>query len=546
MLELLSLFTLAQATPAPETPSITPQESIVTAPFSTREILRPQEVRSLPGSLDQIPVFNSNSPEVVQSPGVLLSTFPSDGMAAPSAHLNYPLEGRFDVFAHHIARGRDANDVRTLYLGMLVNNPSNRPVNIDILQASSYLSQEAPFRDLPAYVANPLGTVYAGPGSRTTSDILRGERQPGWPDHITIPPRSTQILYSLPIPLRDIDDLRNGVPLPQYLVPFPLPVSPSLESADGASALLLNASDSESATLSQPPSGPPPIGNRQPPSNGRTVIMRLSSDGPVYIASLALQAPINPDGSERSPSLSEWQSLLAQGSLAGPRDLAPTPPDRPYLSLRYFYGRVAGVAVGSQWTAQVTDSDDVDFLSIPSPGNALSYGISTLDNGTFGTGQIQSAPLLVRYPDTAYRAHGNYGVHYQITFPLQNNTDTTQSVSLLFQTPLKEPDDEGGLRFLEPPDDRIFFRGTVRLSYKNDYGIPQTQYLHLVQRRGQEGQPLIRLNMPPGDRRLVQVDFIYPPDSTPPQVLTIETGDQWSTVNNPLPSTTTPTAETTE
>jgi hypothetical protein len=29
--------------------------------------------------------------------------------------------------------------------------------------------------------------------------------------------------------------------------------------------------------------------------------------------------------------------------------------------------------------------------------------------------------------------------------------------------------------------------------------------------------------MPPGERRLVEVQFIYPPDSTPPQVLTVQT-----------------------
>jgi hypothetical protein len=31
--------------------------------------------------------------------------------------------------------------------------------------------------------------------------------------------------------------------------------------------------------------------------------------------------------------------------------------------------------------------------------------------------------------------------------------------------------------------------------------------------------------MPPGDRRFVEFSFLYPPDSTPPQVLTISTLD---------------------
>jgi hypothetical protein len=32
--------------------------------------------------------------------------------------------------------------------------------------------------------------------------------------------------------------------------------------------------------------------------------------------------------------------------------------------------------------------------------------------------------------------------------------------------------------------------------------------------------------MPPSDQRLVQVDFLYPPDATPPQVLTVKTLEQ--------------------
>jgi hypothetical protein len=59
--------------------------------------------------------------------------------------------------------------------------------------------------------------------------------------------------------------------------------------------------------------------------------------------------------------------------------------------------------------------------------------------------------------------------------------------------------------------------------YPDDEGRSRVQYVHLVQRRGQQGEPLVQLTMPPGDQRQVQVQFLYPPDSTPPQVLTIET-----------------------
>jgi hypothetical protein len=132
--------------------------------------------------------------------------------------------------------------------------------------------------------------------------------------------------------------------------------------------------------------------------------------------------------------------------------------------------------------------------------------------------------MLARYPDTAYRSQGNYGVLYNLNLPLYNNTSSAQRVALLLQTPLQ---DEGlkaeALRFRNPPYEQVFFRGTVRLRYTDDLGIRQVRYMHLVQRRGQAGEPLIRLMLPQGARRQVEVQLIYPPDSTPPQVLTVQT-----------------------
>jgi hypothetical protein len=135
--------------------------------------------------------------------------------------------------------------------------------------------------------------------------------------------------------------------------------------------------------------------------------------------------------------------------------------------------------------------------------------------------------MLVRYPDTAYRAHGNYGIQYSLKLPLSNNTQSRQTVSVSIQTPLKEDQlVKPGLRFLNTPASQVFFRGTVRVRYKDDQGKPQTQFTHLMQTRGQVGEALALLNMPAGDRRLVEVDFLYPPDASPPQVLTVATKGQ--------------------
>ncbi|MGA7935940.1 MAG: DUF3370 domain-containing protein [Kovacikia sp.] len=454
MLSLIATLALAQSTPNPPNP---PQEITV-----------PQQVRSLPGSLDSVLVFNSNSPELVQEEGILLSTFPSRGMQTPAAHLNVVFQGRFDVFAHHIAKAKTPEDLRSLYLGILLHNPGKQPVTVDILSAASYLSQpDAPFVDLPPAVNNPLGTVYAGPGSRSTDDILRGWRQDIFPPKIVIPPGESRMVLNLPIPVKTLN----------------------------------------------------------PPLNGRSTLMRLWSSGPVYAASLARFADQKPDGDEQAPTLEEWQTLLQKGNLAGPRDRPPTPLD--VKKGGFAYGRVAGVSQGSQWKTQLVDNPQASlenwFLSLPQPGQAFSYGISTLIRGTLGTDQVQTAKMVARYPDTAYQAHGNYSVEYNLTLPLRNTADQSRTVAIVIETPLKEDKPAKGLRFFQPPAKQVFFRGTVRLRYNDDQGLPQTRYVHLVQRRGQQGEPLVLLMMKPGDRRLVQVDLLYPADSTPPQILTVRT-----------------------
>ena len=442
-------FPIAQVTPSP-------------APV---EFVRPQEVRPLSGNLDNIPVFNSNSPELVLKEGILLSTFPQKDKKSPEAHLNFPFRGRFDVFAHHVAKAPTPEDLRTLYIGVILHNPSKEAVKVDVLHAASYLSQpDAPFVDLPAQENNLLGKVHAGPGSRATHDVLRSKRQSILPAQITIPPGESKMLLNSPIPVKEFD----------------------------------------------------------PPINGRSTLMRLRSNGTVYAASLAMFAPNDANGQERAPTPAEWQNLLNNGELAGPRDKKPTPPDQTNKSI--IYGRVAGVARGSSWRTLLRDSPKATYLTIPDRDRAISYGISTLDRGTLGTEQIQSAPMLVRYPDTAYRAHGNYGIQYSLSLPLYNNTNNQKTVSVSLQTPIKEDKlSKNGLRFFAEPTKRVFFRGTVLVRYTDDKGIPQTRYVHLVQNRGEQGKPLVTLNIKPNDTRLVRVDFLYPPDATPPQVLTVRT-----------------------
>jgi Protein of unknown function (DUF3370) len=448
---MLPIFLLAQNLPAtvpPQPPEVKPQE-----------ISEAQEVRPLPGKLDKIPVFNSNSPELVLQEGILLSTFPGTGKTNPAAHLNYPLTGYFDLFAHHVAKAQPADNLRTLYLGVVVKNPSQRSVTLKILQGASYLSQpDAPFIELATQLDNATGKIYAGPGSRAMNDILRGRRQSSFPAQITIPAGGSKLLMNLPIPVAGLT----------------------------------------------------------PPVNGRSSYLRLFSSGQVQLASMALFAPKDAAGQERAPNMTEWQQVLERGNLSTPRDRTPTPPNSDKARV---YGRVAGVSIGTRWQAKLVDQGS-KFLKVPAKGKAISWGLATLPGGTFGTNQVQSAPLAARYPDTAYQAHGNYGVQYSLQLPLSNPTKQPQTVTVAIQTPLKQ-DEGGGLRFLQPLPKPVYFRGTVRVKYQTAQGATQTKFYHLVQKRGQPGSPLTTLTLPPLGKNMVQVDLLYPPDATPPQVLTV-------------------------
>ncbi|MCG9886319.1 MAG: DUF3370 domain-containing protein [Cyanobacteria bacterium] len=450
------------------------------APAPPETVRRPQDIRPLAPGLDRIPVFNSNSPELVLRPGILLSSFPPTGLgpgsppfAAPEAHLDFAFRDRFDLFAHHIARADPPEDLRTLYLGVLAGNPGPEPVTVRLLRGASYLSQpDAPFVPMAPWQLNPQGRIFSGPGDRAVATVLRGQRDETLPASVVVPPGGYALLLNAPIPVRDLT----------------------------------------------------------PPLNGRSTLLHLQGSAqPIYLASMA-QFGGGPDG-DRPPTLADWQTLLASGSLAGPRDRAPSDPQIPGPLI---YGRVAGIALGSRWTARLTDDQasgvsSGDRLTIPDAGQAISWGISTLAGGTLGTGQIQTAPLLRRYPDTAYAAHGNYGIAYDLTLPLHNPRDRPQTVELRLETPLKfdQPaaNQPRGLDFFKTPATATFFRGSVRVRYRSDRGLPQTRYVHLVQTRGSSGDPLVKLTLGPGQNRLVRVELIYPPDATPPQVLTLITNN---------------------
>ena len=443
---------LATANPAGANPPPAPSGAPTTE-------LRRQTVAPLPGGLDRVPMINDNNPELIKGPGILFSSFAGMGRGVPSAHLDQPLAGRFDLFSHHVYAGTPESLDSTLWLAVLAAPRGERPVRLTLLEGSTALSQSldssqpsAPFLPLPALLPQGATAVFSGPGSRVATELLRHERAPLLPQGWSLPPGNPTPLVVLPLPVRGLDPLLNG----------------------------------------------------------RNLQMRLRSDGPVDVATLAAFGPV-----DRPPDAAVWSRLL-EGPLS-PKEHSPSPRGS---TGRLIYSRVSGIQAGSRWRGRITDpgSDSLSVRRAP-----ISWPISSLERGRLGTEQVQTAELTVFYPGTAWAAHGNYGVEYDLSLPLSNDTAEPVRLELALDSPIKVDRPEGGLRFRTPPSRAVMFRGTIQVagldgSTDKPSGL---RGFHLVLRAGERGRPLGTVSLAPGEQRRLRVRLIYPADATPPQVLSL-------------------------
>ncbi|MEB3319057.1 MAG: DUF3370 domain-containing protein [Cyanobacteriota bacterium] len=438
--------------------------------------LRPQTVEALPGGLDATPMLNDNNPELIVAPGILLSTFQGGRrlgaitLADPTAHLDAPQTGTFDLFSHHVYAGKPESLSSTLWLAVVAAPRGEQPVQLRLLSGATALSQsvdgkeaQAPFLPLPPVMPQGLTPVWSGPGSRVATELLLRlpPSQRDWPAGWTLQPDTLTPLLVLPLPVRGLDPLLNG----------------------------------------------------------RNLQLRLNSDGPVDVATLAA---FGPEGTPPPPAV--WAQILAGG--LSPKEHVPTPRGAPGPMV---YSRVSGVQRGATWTGRLTDPGQASLSVSRAP---ISWPISALERGTLGTSQVQTAALSPFYPGTAWAAHGNYGVTYALTLPLRNDTRRPMRLALALESPLKTQEALGGLRFRGAPATEagkplavgpVMFRGTVEVSgLDGPAGRPAgRQSFHLVQRAGQEGPPLGLVTLAPGATRQLQVRLIYPADATPPQVLSL-------------------------
>ncbi len=428
----------------------------LTEPADKAKLKESNEIRPLPGALDNVPVFNSNCPEVVLGEGVLLSTFRSGN--DQSGTLPYEFMGDFDVFFHHIADGKKSGHMEDLYLGLVARNDGKQTARLAIKSGASYLSQpDAPFIKLKERVDNTDGDIYAGPGDRVSTELLLDKARGDLKGSIDVPSGKTVLVKSFAIPVKELE----------------------------------------------------------PPLNGRNGLLHLNSDRPVSLALVSLFARKNEAGKFLEPEVADFIAVAEKGDLTQPRGLKASVPGEPG-PIRY--GRVAGVATGSSWKS--TEKRAIDIAAVP---RTVCYPISTVIGGTFGTGQIQSAPLVARLADTAWAAHGNYGILYDLTIPVKNNTKRLVSCHLRLDSPIKSDIKGREPQFLSPPSTMVFFRGTLQHRVFVDGNKDSISGVsHLVLHHGEKGPDLSVFDLGPGRVAKVNVRLIYPADSTPPQVVSLE------------------------
>ena len=415
---------------------------------------RQQEVRPLPGQLDELLLLNDNNPELITGEGILLSTFPTN------QGLNVALNGRFDLFSHHVYAGKPEELASTLWLAVLAQPVGTEPVTLDVIGGSTSLSQgtkpgqtAAPFLPLPSLMAETTTPIASGPGSRVAGDLLRGEQAPELPKQINIAPGHASALLVLPIPVAGLDPLLNG----------------------------------------------------------RNLQLRLQSSAPVYLATVAAYG-----NNDSPPSNQRWKALLSAGTHS-PKEHQPTPRGS---KGRMIYSRVSGVQIGSTWTGTLADPGSTTLNINEAP---ISWPISSLERGDLGTAQVQTAELQRFDKGTAWAAHGNYGVEYDLTLPLRNPDHRSRTVAIALESPDKRGSSTSKLQFKPGNSGPIMFRGPIELTGldgANGRAMGRRRF-HLVLRRGQEGPRLGTVSLAPGESRRVRVRLVYPADATPPQVLTV-------------------------
>ena len=208
-------------------------------------------------------------------------------------------------------------------------------------------------------------------------------------------------------------------------------------------------------------------------------LLRGSSNGKFQMAVVAAEA---------TQDEADLLAVLDQGRLA---------PGRIYLNrireieTRKVFSRVAGVALGDRYRAEIRHDLDQGALHIP---------LTSTHKHHFGTRDIQINPLSTRMIDSAINNVGTYGVRYDIDLNL-NGSGAHELV-------LSHPVASGRAPFTA-------FRGSIRIDTEEGY-----REVHVGLRSGQS-LPISELNLKPGQNNPVRVSLVYPADATPGHLLSV-------------------------
>jgi len=440
------------------------------------------DIRPLKGKLDHIPVLNSNSPEIVPGEGILLSTLDPIETRHPEAHLKYAVKGPFAIFFHHINKQEDRAARKVLTVNMIVYNPGFSKATLTVNSLASYVSQP----DAPVYPIKPLtdddeGKVYAGQGDRVCSDYVRGRALLDAPVTINVAPRSYALVTELPIKVYGPVSTLNGRTFYAYAQ-----ASKPLQFA------LLATFEGEHDEREDNS-----IWHPQPALEN----LRTTSGG---IES-------------RHERLTALIKMADTQGLAGPREGDKKAPTPLHSKQSIVYGRVSGVQIGANYLASRTITIE------PEESRSVAYPISSVAQGTMGTGEVQAAPLTKRYSTSAYAAHGNYCVRYQVDLKLVNHCKQSRLVEIALSTPLKTDKKKTTLEYYKEENKRVFFRGVVKVSQGDGRGnFYSAHYYHLVSHRGEKLPPFVKYELEAGANKQVRIELFYTPDATPPQMLTVD------------------------
>jgi len=177
-------------------------------------------------------------------------------------------------------------------------------------------------------------------------------------------------------------------------------------------------------------------------------------------------------------------------------------PGRVYLSrIRQIengtvFSRVAGVAIGDEYTASLSHDLQQGALHVP---------LTSTNRHHFGTGEVQINPLVSRMVDSSLNNVGTYGVRFDVSMNLSGSGP--------HQLVLSHPTISGRGRFTA-------FRGSIRIETADGF-----QEVHVGMKSG-DSLPIADLYLKPGQSNPVKVSLVYPADATPGHLLSVVPNQQ--------------------